>query len=162
MANGIKAQTSGEISFEYAANGLKFRTMSAADHYNITRYLIWRSTEFYTFNPNQRQMVKFILRGFPPSTEGEEILVDLRDKGVEVNHPSQIMHNIVEDGMKVVTLLPMWVITVRKRPENINNPKLLTGILNFVICVQNYETSKRIMQSFKCIRPNSAISRIFV
>ena len=30
--NSIKAQTSGQISFEYAANGLKLRTSNAADH----------------------------------------------------------------------------------------------------------------------------------
>ena len=37
VVNGIKAQTSGQISFEYAVNGLKIRTMSAADHQSFTR-----------------------------------------------------------------------------------------------------------------------------
>ena len=38
----------------------------------------------------------------------------------------------------------MWVITVPKRPENINTLKQLTGILNFVIRIQDYKTSDRI------------------
>ena len=37
-----------------------------------------------------------------------------------------------------------------KRPENINYLKQLTGILNFVIRIQDYRTSERIMQCFKC------------
>jgi hypothetical protein len=39
----------------------------------------------------------------------------------------------MENGKRVVTFLPMWVITVPKRPENINNLKHLTGILYSVI-----------------------------
>jgi hypothetical protein len=73
----------------------------------------------------------------------------LREKDVEVSHARQIKRNIVEDCMRVVTLLLMWVITVPKRP-NINNLKQLTGILNFVIRIQDYKSSDRIMQCFKC------------
>ena len=137
VVNGIKAQTSGQISFEYAANGLKIRTMNATDHHNVARYLVGRGTEFYTFNPNQGQMVNYILRGLPPPTECEEKLARLREKGMEVIHAPQMKRNIVEDGMEVVTLLPMWVITVPKRPKNINNLKQQTRILNFVIRIQD-------------------------
>jgi len=118
-------------------------------------------------------MVKYNLRGLPPSTECEEIIAGLREKGVEVSHARQIKRNIVEDGVRVVTLLPMWVITIPKRPDNINTLKhitgilnfviriqdypdnintlkQLTGILNFVIRIQDYKSSERIMQCFKC------------
>ena len=148
--NSIKAQTSGQVTFEYAASGLKIRTSNAADHQSVVRYLDGRGVEFYTFDPNPGQMVKYILRGLPPSTECEEIMAGLREKGVEVSHARQIKRNILEDGVRVVTLLPMWVITIPKKPENINNLKHLTGILNFVIRIQDYKSSDRIMQCFRC------------
>ena len=108
--NSIQAQTSGLISFQYAANGLKIRTSNAADHQSVVRYLDGRGAE--------------------------EIIAGLREKCVEVGNARLIKRNIVEDCMRVVTLLLMWVITVPKRP-NINNLKQLTGILNFVIRIQD-------------------------
>ena len=48
--NSIKAQNSGQISFEYAAGGLKIRTSNAADHQSVVRYLDGRGAEFYTFD----------------------------------------------------------------------------------------------------------------
>ena len=148
--NSIKAQTSGQVTFEYAASGLKIRTSNAADHQSVVRYLDGRGVEFYTFDPNPGQMVKYILRGLPPSTECEEIMAGVREKDVEVSHARQIKRNILEDGVRVVTLLPMWVITIPKKPDNINTLKQLTGILNFVIRIQDYKSSDRIMQCFKC------------
>ena len=50
--------------------------------------------------------------------------------------------------MSVVTLLLLWVITVPKRPESINNLKQLTDILNFVIPILDYKIFERIMQCF--------------
>ena len=44
--NSIKAQTSGQISLEYAVNGLKIRTSNAADHQNAVRYLDGRALNF--------------------------------------------------------------------------------------------------------------------
>ena len=37
--NSIRAQTSGQVTFEYAASGLKIRTSNAADHQSVVRYL---------------------------------------------------------------------------------------------------------------------------
>ena len=82
VVSNTKAQTSGQITFENAANGLKIRTSNnAADHQSVARYLEGRGTEFYSFNPNPGQMVKYILRGLPPSTECEEIMAGLGEKG---------------------------------------------------------------------------------
>ena len=80
--------------------------MNATDHQNVARYLVGRDTEFYTFNLNPGHMVKYILRGLPPLTECAEILAGLREKGVEVSHARQMKRNIVEDGMRMVILLP--------------------------------------------------------
>ena len=106
--NNIKAQINGLISFEYAASGLKIRTSNADDSQNVVRYVDGRGAEFYNFDPNPSQMVKFILEGVPPSTECEEIMAGAGEKGVEVNYARQIKRNIVEAGMRVVTLLPMY------------------------------------------------------
>ena len=42
VVNKFKAQTNGQTFFEYVAIGLKIRTMSATDHQNVARYLVWR------------------------------------------------------------------------------------------------------------------------
>ena len=69
-----RPRLAGKSLFEYAANGLKIKTIGAADHQNVASYLVGRGTELYDFNTNTSQMVKFILRSLPPSTECEEIL----------------------------------------------------------------------------------------
>lgn len=74
--------------------------MSAADHQNVARYLVGRGTEFYTFNHNPGQMVKFVLRGLPPSTESEEILAGFREKVVEVSPARHIKRNILKNSMR--------------------------------------------------------------
>ena len=76
----IKAQASGLVTFEYNTNGLKVRTAMTADHTNITSFLKNRGVEFYSFNPNSMQQVKFLLRGLLPSMESNEIVKRLRGK----------------------------------------------------------------------------------
>ena len=52
--------------------------------------------------------------------------------------------------MRVVIFPPMWVITVPKNPDTIGKLKNLTGILNFVVRIQDYKSSDRVVQCFKC------------
>ena len=70
VVNGIKAQTSELISFEYAASGLEIRTSDAADHQSVARYIDGWGTKLYTVNPNPGEMMKFILRGSPTHHRG--------------------------------------------------------------------------------------------
>ena len=62
----------------HVARGLKIRTDTLADINSVSNYLDGRGTEFYTFDPNPGQEVKFILRGLSPSTDCDEIIVELR------------------------------------------------------------------------------------
>ena len=53
--------------------------------------------------------------------------------------------------MRVVTLLPFWVISITKNKENLNKFKSIIGINNFFkIKIQDYKTTDRIFQCFKC------------
>ena len=106
--------------------------MNAADH--VASHLEGRGTAFSTFNPNRANRQKFILGGLPPSREFDRFA----GEGCGGRQPRQIKRNIVGDGMRVVTLLPMWVITVPKRTENIENLNNVTGILKFVIRIKDY------------------------
>ena len=62
-------------------------------------------------------------------------MAGLQEKGVEVSHCRIFELNIVEDNIRVIALLPMWVITITKKPENVMQ---ITGILNFVIRIQDF------------------------
>ena len=86
MIHEIKTPTNAYILFEYTIGGLKIRTSTAADHQSVCTVLDNKDAEFYTFNPNPAQQVKFILRGLPPSMEIDKILAGLREEGVEINY----------------------------------------------------------------------------
>jgi hypothetical protein len=87
MVQEIKNQTNGHVFFLIThAGGLKIRTSIAPDHQCVCKFLDSNDVEFYTFNPNPAQQVKYILRGFPPSMATEEIVARLKAEGVEVSH----------------------------------------------------------------------------
>ena len=149
--NAVRAQTSGLVSFEYTQGGLKIRTSVEADHKAVVTYLRGRGVEFFTFNPNPIHQVRYVLRGLPPSMECNEIIAGLREKGVEVSYARQLKRNVTIDGVRTVTLLPMWVITVTKNPENIAKLTGLTGILNFVIRIRDFkQKGNQAIQCFRC------------
>ena len=75
--------------------------------------------EYFTFNPSPEKNMIFVLRGLPPNTESDEVVAGLREKDVEIFHSLQIKRNTVVDGVRTVTLLPLWVITVLKTEENV-------------------------------------------
>jgi Arginine methyltransferase-interacting protein, contains RING Zn-finger len=151
FVNAVKAQTSGLVTFEYTAGGLKIRPESKSDHHNIVVFLKGKGVEYFTFNPNPEQNMRFVLRGLPPNTESDEVVAGLREKGIEVSHARQIKRNAVIDGVRTVTLLPLWVITVLKTEENITKLKATTGILNFLVRIQDYKTAtNKIIQCFRC------------
>ena len=66
-----------------------------------------------------------MLRGLPPSTDSEEVMARLREKGVVVSHARQIKRNVIVDGVRIATLLPLWDITILKTEENISALKQL-------------------------------------
>ena len=104
IVSATNSQTSGQVIFEYAASPLKARTMNAFDHQSVARSLNGRGTEFYTFKPNPDQKLNFILRILLQSTEWKEIMACLWEKGVVVCHTRQLKGNVVEDGVRVITL----------------------------------------------------------
>ena len=61
-----KKAAAGPASFEYQRHGLRFKTNTASDHKNIIDLLKREGAEYYTFNPNSGQIVKFVMRGLPP------------------------------------------------------------------------------------------------
>ena len=75
--------------------------------------------EFFTFNPNPIHQVRYVLRGLLPSIDCDEVIRRLMEKDVEVSYVHQLKRNVILDGLRLVTLLRMWVITVTKNPENI-------------------------------------------
>ena len=78
-----------------------------------------RGFKFYAFNPNIRQLVRYVLRGLPPSADSAEVMSRLREKAVEVSllPSSKGYHGGIA---RTVTLLPVWGIRVTKVEENKN------------------------------------------
>ena len=64
--DSIKKAATSPVSFEYQRYGLRIKTNSATDHKTIIDLFKREGIEFYTFNRNPGQLVKFAMRGLPP------------------------------------------------------------------------------------------------
>ena len=137
------------MSFEYTSAGLKTRPATKSHHANILTFLKDSGVEFYNFNPNPEKQIRYVLRGLPPNTDRDEVMVGLREKVIVVFNVRQIKRNVIIAGVRTVTFLPLWVITILKAEENIYNLKEVTVMLIFVIKIQDYRIISRIMQCFR-------------
>ena len=103
----IKAQCKNVVTFEYARNSLRIKTTTAADHLKISQMLRHAGVEFYTYDPNPGQYIKYVLRGLPPSTTCEEVTMGLSQQGVVVSHVRQDKRSVTDEtNQKVTRLLP--------------------------------------------------------
>lgn len=74
-------------------------------------------------------------------------MAGFREKGVKVSQGHELKHCIVEEGMRVVILLMIWLVSITKRAMNVNNQQHLADILIFVVRIQE---CKSVHQCFKC------------
>ena len=147
----IKAQCKNVVNFEYARNGLRIKTTTAADHLKISQMLRNAGVEFYTYHPNLGQNIKYVMRGLPPSTTCEEVSMGLSQQGVVVSHVRQVKRSVTDEtNQKVTKLLPLLVVSIIKAEQNIQNLKKVVGINHFSIRFEDFKASNRLMQCFKC------------
>ena len=78
FVNAVKVQTSGLVSFEYTSAGLKIRPGTKSNHANVVTFLEDSGVEFFTFNPNPGQQIRYVLRGLPLVTDSDEVMAGLR------------------------------------------------------------------------------------
>ena len=88
FVNAVKAQTSGQITFEYATSGLRIRPANMEDHASISTFSVDEDIEFHIYDPNPGQQVK-----------SEEILAALREKDIETSHVRQVKRNLMIAGI---------------------------------------------------------------
>ena len=88
-------------------------------------------------------------------------MAGLREKSVEIYHVHQIKRNSIVDCVCYVMLLPLWVISVLKRGENINRLKNITDILNIVVKIRDCKTIHKIIH-YLTIMQNIVITEISV
>ena len=67
-----------------------------------------------------------------------------------MSYARQIKVNVMIDGVRSVTVLPMWVLTGTKNSENVKCLLGLTEILNFVIRIRDFK--QKINQAIQCFR----------
>ena len=150
FVNSVKAQTSGLVTFQYTAGGLKIRPLAKSDHHSIAVFLKDNGFEFFTFNPNKEKITIFVLRGLLPSTGCSEEIAGLREKRVEISRARHIKRNSIVDGVRSVSLLALWVISVLKTHENVEELKIINSILKFVVRIQEYKVTNKLVQCFRC------------
>ena len=79
FVNAVKIQANDLVSFEYTSGGLNIRTRTN-NHMKIINFFREYWVEFYFFNPNPGQQVRYVVRGFPLSTSCDKILTRLRER----------------------------------------------------------------------------------
>ena len=104
-----------------------------------------KEVEFFAYDPYAGQQAKHLLRGLPPSIESKDIFAGLREKGTETSHVHQVKRNLMVDGIRTTYFLSVWIVTVNKNVDNVNKLKSVTGILNFLIRIQDYKAPDRVM-----------------
>ena len=124
--DAVKAQTSCLVSFENTNGGLKIRPVYKSDHHSIMRFPKESGVEFYTSNLNPEQQVRYVLQGFPPTTDCNEAMTELKENSKMVSNVRQIKRNAIIDVLHIVTLLHLWVITISKTEEKITSLKQIT------------------------------------
>ena len=112
----IKSQCKSVVTFEYARNCLSIKTTTAADHMKISQMLRDAGVEFYTYDPNPGQNIKYVLRGLPPSATCEEVTIGLSQQGVVISHVRQVKRSVTDETNQMVTrLLPLWVVSIKRQ-----------------------------------------------
>ena len=138
--------------FEYVATGLRVQTKTLVEHAATTQLLNQQKVEYFTYDPNPGTTIKFVLRGLPPNTSCEEIANALKENKIMLTHVKQMTKARVDQETREKTHapLPLWIVTIQKTPENIQNIKSLTGILFFKIKIEDLRTKKKEIQCFRC------------
>ena len=149
--DSIKKAAAGPVSFEYQRYGLRIKTNTITDHKNIIDLLKREGVEYYTFNPNPGQIVKFVMRGLPPTVGAEEVLSGLNSAGAQVSHVRQIKRNILnETNTKVTVPLPMWVVSVPRSEEATQKLKNVRGLFEFTVKFEDFKARSSTLQCFRC------------
>ena len=112
------------------------------ENIEIRSFLNDKGVEFFTFNPNPDQNIRFVLRGLPNNTDSDEVVARLKEKGVEISNARQIKR-----WSLFCNAPPAMVLRTQ---ENIIKLKILMGILNSLIRIQDYKTTKKIIRCFRC------------
>ena len=61
FVNAVKVETSGLVTFEYTADSLKIKPVTKSDHYNFVIFLKDKGIEFFTYNSNLEQNIKYVV-----------------------------------------------------------------------------------------------------
>ena len=77
------------MCFKYTSGGLKIRPGKKSDHANIVTSLKDSGVEFYTFNPNREQQIRYVLRCLPLGTDNNKLMAGLREKDIVVSNADQ-------------------------------------------------------------------------
>jgi len=145
--------------FEYVATGLRVQTKTLVEHAATTQLLNQQKVEYFTYDPNPGTTTKFVLRGLPPNTSCEEIANALKENKIMLTHVKQMTKARVDQETREKTHapLPLWIVTIQKTPENIQNMKSLTGILFFKIKIEDLKNKKERDTMFQMpeVRPQS-------
>ena len=75
------------------------------------------------------------------------------EKCIIVSNARHIKRNSILDDVLNIIFFQIWGMIITKTEENTTNSKQFTGILNFVIKIQDYKVPNRIMLPLPMFRP---------
>ncbi|GIX98514.1 hypothetical protein CEXT_713341, partial [Caerostris extrusa] len=110
----ISNQHKEDVRVKLAGEQLKIFPDNSDVHRAVTRYLTEKQLEFFVITPKNQRPLKAVLKGLPVSYSTAEIEEGLSELGLKLDQVRQL------SNLKTKAPFPVWQLTYRKAPENIN------------------------------------------
>lgn len=144
VARNVELVCVDKVFFQGKSDNVKLQTATSDDHRAATAYLKAQGVEYYTFTLSEDKKFKQVIRGLVPSITPEEIVADLKKKGL--SEETQVTRMV---SMKVDKKpLPLFLVTSDKASSS-----LLAKITNLCYCcisVERYRNPQGPPQCYRC------------
>ena len=90
------------------------------------------------------------IKGLPPHFTEDEIKTELAELQYPILHVRQICRSSIDDGRKVKTPLPIWILTFQKSTDMTDKLDNLTSLFNIKIRTEPYKAMQGIRQCYNC------------
>lgn len=150
----LKDMLKSSYNSTYNTQGVRVQTTTYEDFNVLQYYLTTNKIQYFTYQKTADLPVKVVIKGLPPTTTEEEIMIELQSQQYPVLSVRQFKKLQIdphtEERIKVP--LPMWVISIHNHPGIKEKIKSLTGLFHLTIKIEEYSGSSRPIQCYRCQR----------
>lgn len=124
----IKKNLSGELTIKNKGSRLILHTQNRADYDKLKTIVTDAKINYHTYTPKEDRDHKLVLKNLPPNISREEIMEDLKEKGVVVSNVTQMIKRSSDNQVRP---LPLYIVTMKNtyKIKDIYNIKKYVTVL---------------------------------